>query len=99
MLLDCTDRREGMCHRQLVAGRCPPVSDRFVPVTKADCCCSMGTAWGPQCEICPKKGTKEYDELCLESGFSIDGQGNIPFNSHQYLFAFQPNYKFYLTDY
>ncbi|KAK6631430.1 hypothetical protein RUM44_005957 [Polyplax serrata] len=71
---ECLDKREGKCHRQLVAGRCPSSTERFAPVTKADCCCSMGTAWGPQCELCPKKGTNEFDELCLESGFSIDGQ-------------------------
>ena len=50
-------------------------------VTKADCCCTMGTAWGysenggdPSCEICPRRGTFDFDKLCRESGFSAQGQ-------------------------
>lgn len=48
-------------------------------VTKADCCCSMGEAWGPRCELCPPKYSPLYQELCLESGFTVDGQGKIYF--------------------
>nr|XP_033775586.1 fibrillin-1 isoform X2 [Geotrypetes seraphini] len=28
------------------------------------CCCSVGAAWGPECEECPLKGTPEYETLC-----------------------------------
>lgn len=41
----------------------------------ADCCCSMGEAWGESCELCPVRYTPEYQELCLDSGFLIDGRG------------------------
>ncbi len=50
-------------------------------VTKADCCCTMGAAWGysehggdPSCEIGPRRGTADFDKLCMESGFSAQGQ-------------------------
>jgi len=45
----------------------------------------MGTAWGPQCEYCPRRGSAEYDELCLEAGYSIDGTGKK--NSFIFLFT------------
>ncbi|MEE6503116.1 hypothetical protein FKM82_004742 [Ascaphus truei] len=28
------------------------------------CCCSVGAAWGPECEECPIKGTPEFESLC-----------------------------------
>lgn len=37
----------------------------------------MGEAWGPNCELCPSKYSPQYQELCLESGFTVDGQGNL----------------------
>lgn len=36
----------------------------------------MGEAWGPSCELCPSRYSPQYQELCLDSGFLIDGQGN-----------------------
>lgn len=69
----CIDRRTGYCFRQLIGGMCSSKTDDLMLVTKADCCCTMGTAWGPQCEYCPRRGSAEYDELCLEAGYSIDG--------------------------
>ena len=27
------------------------------------------------CEHCPRKGSEEYEELCLEVGYSVDGHG------------------------
>lgn len=33
----------------------------------------MGLAWGAMCEHCPRRGTPEYNEICMEAGFSIDG--------------------------
>ncbi|XP_041083035.1 fibrillin-1-like [Polyodon spathula] len=38
------------------------------------CCCSVGAAWGPECEECPEKRTPEYDQLCPRGpGFSHRG--------------------------
>ncbi|CAM9994712.1 unnamed protein product [Lampetra fluviatilis] len=28
------------------------------------CCCSVGAAWGAECDSCPPAGTKEFDALC-----------------------------------
>ncbi|KAK8737315.1 hypothetical protein OTU49_004436 [Cherax quadricarinatus] len=69
----CIDRREGFCFQQLIGGMCSTTSDSLVKVTKADCCCTMGLAWGPMCEHCPRRGTPEYDDICMEAGFSFDG--------------------------
>lgn len=44
----------------------------------------MGQAWGQRCERCPYKYSPEYQKLCLDSGFTSDGQGIIEFN---YLFT------------
>ncbi|XP_017775669.1 PREDICTED: fibrillin-2-like [Nicrophorus vespilloides] len=70
----CVDRRQGFCFRQLIHGRCTTHNREMRRVTKADCCCSMGEAWGSNCEICPSKYSPQYQELCLESGFTVDGQ-------------------------
>ncbi|KAJ7989122.1 hypothetical protein DPEC_G00316250 [Dallia pectoralis] len=34
--------------------------------TKQECCCTVGTGWGDNCEIhpCPVQGRDEYDQLC-----------------------------------
>ena len=38
------------------------------------CCCSVGVAWGPECDECPEKGTPEYVQLCPRGpGFSHKG--------------------------
>ncbi|NWT24004.1 FBN1 protein, partial [Pheucticus melanocephalus] len=35
------------------------------------CCCSVGAAWGYECEECPLRGTPEFDALCPRGpGFS-----------------------------
>ena len=65
----------GFCFRQLINNMCATHTDGLMQVTKADCCCTMGAAWGPMCEHCPRKGTEEYEELCLDVGYSIYGQG------------------------
>uniref|UniRef100_A0AAY4CEM9 Fibrillin-1 n=1 Tax=Denticeps clupeoides TaxID=299321 RepID=A0AAY4CEM9_9TELE len=38
------------------------------------CCCSVGMAWGPECDDCPEKGTPEFTLLCPRGpGFSHRG--------------------------
>lgn len=38
------------------------------------CCCSVGVAWGPECDECPEKGSPEYAQLCPRGpGFSHRG--------------------------
>uniref|UniRef100_A0A3Q3JSI8 Fibrillin 1 n=1 Tax=Monopterus albus TaxID=43700 RepID=A0A3Q3JSI8_MONAL len=38
------------------------------------CCCSVGVAWGPECDECPERGTPEYAQLCPRGpGFSHRG--------------------------
>ncbi|XP_053611318.1 fibrillin-2-like isoform X2 [Plodia interpunctella] len=82
--MDCIDRRTGMCHRSLVSGRCVPEpwprSHSSTPaspthVTKAQCCCTLGVAWGPECEICPAPGTTERMELCTAKNLDLDHGG------------------------
>jgi fibulin 1/2 len=75
IICNVADRRVGFCFRQLVAGRCTSRTDGLKPVTRADCCCTMGAAWGPHCEICPSPTSDDYQDLCLESGYSVDGHG------------------------
>ncbi|XP_043933555.1 fibrillin-1 isoform X1 [Protopterus annectens] len=39
------------------------------------CCCSVGAAWGPDCDPCPDKGTPEYEALCPRGpGFASRGE-------------------------
>lgn len=72
------DRRQGLCFSKLIHGRCTTHNRETKKVTKADCCCTMGEAWGPRCELCPSKYSPQYQDLCLESGITVDGQGNLP---------------------
>lgn len=38
------------------------------------CCCSVGEAWGADCEACPKPGTPEYKSICPRGpGFANRG--------------------------
>lgn len=69
------DERTGYCFHKLMAGRCSSHSDGLMAVTKADCCCTMGAAWGPHCELCPAHGSDDYQQLCLDTGYSLDGHG------------------------
>lgn len=47
-----------------------PVGDT---VTKSTCCCSIGKAWGPLCEVCPERDSEEYKLLCPGGeGFTPD---------------------------
>lgn len=48
-----------------------PVSGRF----RMDaCCCTVGGAWGKECEACPELGSREFDILCPRGpGFANRG--------------------------
>lgn len=48
-----------------------PVPGRF----RMDvCCCTVGAAWGKECEACPEPGTREYEVLCPRGpGFANRG--------------------------
>ncbi|XP_025412034.1 fibrillin-2-like isoform X2 [Sipha flava] len=79
----CIDSRVGLCYRHLLNGRCinnhgsggdTTSVTAYRAVTKADCCCSMAAAWGPQCQPCPSPSSDSFRQLCLESGYTIDGQ-------------------------
>lgn len=65
----------GHCYLQVTNGRCTAQIPGQRTVTKADCCCTVGTAWGKSCEICPAIDTESYKRLCLDKGFTVDGQG------------------------
>ncbi|XP_026325907.1 fibrillin-2-like isoform X2 [Hyposmocoma kahamanoa] len=81
----CIDRRTSQCYRSLVSGRCTPepwprngyTSTPTAPsyVTKAQCCCTLGVAWGPECEICPVPGTIDRMELCTPENINPDKNG------------------------
>ncbi|XP_062417822.1 fibrillin-1 [Pungitius pungitius] len=58
----CIDLRMEHCYLTHDDERCgAAVAGR----QRADaCCCSVGVAWGPECDECPKRGTPEYARLC-----------------------------------
>ncbi|KAM4052790.1 fibrillin-2 isoform 1-T1 [Anomaloglossus baeobatrachus] len=58
----CLDLRMEQCFLKWDEDECvQQVPGRF----RLDaCCCTIGQAWGSECEECPKSGTAEYDILC-----------------------------------
>ncbi|XP_051512992.1 fibrillin-1-like isoform X2 [Myxocyprinus asiaticus] len=68
----CVDLRTELCYLTHIDERCAaPIPGRH----RVDaCCCSVGVAWGPECDECPDKGTPEYAQLCPRGpGFSHRG--------------------------
>uniref|UniRef100_A0A8D0AR74 Fibrillin-1 n=1 Tax=Sander lucioperca TaxID=283035 RepID=A0A8D0AR74_SANLU len=68
----CIDLRMEQCYLTHEDERCgAPISGK----QRVDaCCCSVGVAWGPECDECPEKGTPEYAQLCPRGpGFSHRG--------------------------
>uniref|UniRef100_A0A673I3V1 Fibrillin-1-like n=1 Tax=Sinocyclocheilus rhinocerous TaxID=307959 RepID=A0A673I3V1_9TELE len=67
----CVDLRTELCYLTHIDERCgAPITGRH----RVDaCCCSVGVAWGPECDECPEKGTPEYAQLCPRPGFSHRG--------------------------
>lgn len=72
---ECVDYRTGYCFIHAAGGICTTHTADLAEMTKADCCCGMGAAWGPHCEICPHRGTKDFEDLCPNgSGLTKDGK-------------------------
>ena len=56
--------------QQTAAGRNVCTNNVDDQLSRSTCCCSVGKAWGPQCEICPAPDTDEFKALCpAGSGF------------------------------
>ncbi|KAM3920564.1 latent-transforming growth factor beta-binding protein 3 isoform 1-T1 [Leptodactylus fuscus] len=85
----CTQEKsdvKSLCYRLIgQEGQCQhPISIRM---TQQLCCCSVGKAWGPQCEACPTEGTASFAEICpagkgyhifsTHHTFMIQGQSEI----------------------
>lgn len=43
---------------------------------KSICCCTVGKAWGEECEACPRPGTEAFEELCPKS-YGYDGRKDV----------------------
>ena len=67
------DKRVASCFlgvKQTPAGRNLCEKELGDPISRSTCCCSVGKAWGPQCELCPAPDTDEFKALCpAGSGF------------------------------
>ncbi|GBP21742.1 Fibrillin-3 [Eumeta japonica] len=79
-----TDHRTGTCYRSLVSGECQPEpwtsgghggATTPTQVTKAQCCCTLGAAWGAECELCPQPGSPERMDLCSRRDGNGGGNG------------------------
>ncbi|XP_040265003.1 latent-transforming growth factor beta-binding protein 3 [Bufo bufo] len=85
----CTQEKsdvKSLCYRLIgQEGQCQhPIS---IWMTQQLCCCSVGKAWGPQCEACPAEGTASFAEICpagkgyhifsTHHTFMIQGQSEI----------------------
>ncbi|XP_049332407.1 latent-transforming growth factor beta-binding protein 3 isoform X5 [Astyanax mexicanus] len=59
----CVLEVQGPCYRMLTqAGRCELALPTNLP--QKLCCCTVGKAWGRNCEKCPQDGTASFNELC-----------------------------------
>lgn len=73
----CVDQRQGFCFKKLIGGRCAVPNNELMKVSRQDCCCTMGEAWGPHCELCPERNTEAYTEMCHGSGLTNEGNGKF----------------------
>ena len=73
----CLDRRRGLCYQRELRGRCELAGAS--QVTRAECCCTMGVAWGQaeDCQTCPRRGSAQYRDLC-PLGQDIDECSSMP---------------------
>ncbi|MEQ2193535.1 hypothetical protein XENOCAPTIV_002402 [Xenoophorus captivus] len=60
--LVCEDTRSEQCYKKWHEDECgEPLPGRY----RVDmCCCSVGAAWGVDCEECPKEGMPEFNTIC-----------------------------------
>uniref|UniRef100_A0A671W3K1 Fibrillin-1 n=1 Tax=Sparus aurata TaxID=8175 RepID=A0A671W3K1_SPAAU len=78
----CIDGRGGYCYASLLNGRC--ANQNSQTLTKIQCCCDSGRCWsdGSTPEMCPIRGTEEYQKLCIQipdaNGGRIPGAPDIP---------------------
>ncbi|XP_046861328.1 fibrillin-2-like isoform X2 [Xenia sp. Carnegie-2017] len=68
----CEDLTRGLCFAQVDNGLCKASTKIMILVTKSDCCCTAGIAWGSQCTICPRKNTVEHRRLCVPFQKTMD---------------------------
>ncbi|TMS20029.1 Fibrillin-2, partial [Larimichthys crocea] len=70
----CVDMRSEQCYMKWHEDECgQPLPGRY----RVDmCCCSVGAAWGIDCEECPKPGTPEYRTICPR-GHGFANRGDI----------------------
>uniref|UniRef100_A0AAQ4NYK2 Fibrillin 2b n=1 Tax=Gasterosteus aculeatus aculeatus TaxID=481459 RepID=A0AAQ4NYK2_GASAC len=69
----CVDTRSEQCYLKWHEDECgEPLPGRY----RVDmCCCSVGSAWGVDCEECPKPATAEYKAICPRGpGFANRGE-------------------------
>lgn len=68
LILLPTDTRRGNCFLEYRRGRCS--SPLAMQISKSMCCCMDDDAikaWGPRCELCPRKGEALYSQLCTDT--------------------------------
>ncbi|XP_054530117.1 fibrillin-3 isoform X19 [Pan troglodytes] len=62
----CLNYRAGTCFSVLFGGRC--AGDLASHYTRRQCCCDRGRCWaaGPIPELCPPRGSNEFQQLCAQ---------------------------------
>ncbi|XP_051691464.2 LOW QUALITY PROTEIN: fibrillin-3 [Oryctolagus cuniculus] len=62
----CQDRRVGTCFLMVIGGHC--AGDLGGHSTHRQCCCDRGRCWaaGPAPELCPPRGSDEFQRLCVQ---------------------------------
>lgn len=70
----CLDVRLERCYLTYDEDMCGlPVPGKF----RMDaCCCTIGSAWGKECDACPEPGTREYEAVCPR-GPGIVNRGDV----------------------
>ncbi|XP_059151338.1 fibrillin-1-like isoform X1 [Physella acuta] len=74
--MGCVDTRSGNCYDGFEFERC--VLPRPGTLSKPECCCSEGVAWGVsgQCTQCPLPGEVEFERICPD-GIGYTEKGDI----------------------
>ncbi|PIO37544.1 hypothetical protein AB205_0029490 [Aquarana catesbeiana] len=84
----CVDIRAEQCYMKWDEDECAaPLPGKY----RMDmCCCSVGAAWGVECEECPKPGSEEFKNICPRGpGFANRGDvlsGRPFFKGNDYCF-------------